>query len=79
MSERVARSRIRTNPKSYDSLLRWRLALNLNQREAALVLGMSQAKYSRLERGVGVAVRDEARKIKARTGVPIDVLAGVAS
>jgi transcriptional regulator with XRE-family HTH domain len=54
------------------------LALNLNQREAALVLGFSQGKYSRLERGVGVAVRDEARKIKARTGVPIEVLTGAA-
>lgn len=78
MSNRVARSRIRTNPKSYPSLLQWRLALNLNQREAALVLGFSQGKYSRLERGVGVAVRDEARKIKARTGVPIEVLTGAA-
>lgn len=78
MSNRVARSRIRTNPRAFSSLLQWRLAVNLSQREAAAVLGFSQGKYSRLERGLGVAVRDEARKIRARTGVPIEVLTGAA-
>lgn len=75
MSNRVQRSR---NPKAHRNLLAWRLALNLSQREAAAVLGFSQGKYSRLERGVGVAVRDEARKIMARTGVPLEALVGAA-
>jgi transcriptional regulator with XRE-family HTH domain len=78
MGTRVARSRIRTNPNSHKSLLQWRLSLNLSQREAARVFGFSQGKYSRLERGVGVVVRDEARKMAALTGVPPEVLAGVA-
>ena len=62
----------------FPNLLVWRLALNINQRDAATILGISQSKYSRLERGVGVAVRDEAKQIIARTGVPIEVLTGAA-
>jgi len=69
--------RVRTNPTKHQSLLEWRLSLNLSQIEAAAILGFSQGKYSRLERGVGVVVRDEARKISARTGVPPAILAGV--
>jgi transcriptional regulator with XRE-family HTH domain len=63
---------------NFPSLLVWRLSLNLNQREAAQILGMNQTKYSRLERGVITTKGAEAKHIIARTGVPLEILAGVA-
>jgi transcriptional regulator with XRE-family HTH domain len=64
---------------NFPSLLVWRLSLNLNQREAAQVLGMTQSKYSRLERRISTTKGAEAKHIIDRTGVPLEVLAGVAS
>lgn len=62
----------------YPNVRVWRLALNLNQRDAAVLLGVTQSKYSRLERGVYTPVGAEARHIMMRTGVPLEVLVGVA-
>ena len=78
MSNASNRKRAKRPPKTHPSLLTWRLSFNLSQREAAHILGITQQKYSRLERGIGIAVRDEARTIRERTGVPIEVLTGAA-
>jgi hypothetical protein len=64
--------------RGYPTLLVWRLALNLNQRDAARILGVNQTRYSRLERGVTTTKGAEAKRIIQRTGVPLKVLAGVA-
>ncbi len=62
----------------YPNVRVWRLALNLNQRDAAVLLGFTQSKYSRLERGKYVPVGAEAKHVMSRTGVPLEVLVGVA-
>lgn len=59
-------------------MLVWRLSLNLNQRDAAKILGVNQSKYSRLERRITTTKGAEAKHIIERTGVPLEVLAGVA-
>lgn len=63
---------------TYPSLRVWRLALHLNQREAALLLGVSQSTYGRMERGTMRPVGAEAKHVMSRTGVPLEVLVGVA-
>ncbi len=63
----------------YPTVLVWRLALNLSQRDAALLLGLSQSKYCRLERGKYLPVGADAKHIMSRTGVPLEVLVGVAA
>ena len=69
--------RIRRGGK-YPNLLVWRLALNLNQRDAAALLGLTQSTYGRLERGKIRPVGEDAKHIMSRTGVPLEVLVGVA-
>ena len=61
----------------YPTLEAWREAANLSQMEAAKLLGISQTYYGRLERGEQVAVREKARNIMAKTGVPVEVLVGL--
>jgi predicted transcriptional regulator len=63
---------------TYPNLKTWRRTLRLNQREAALLLGISQTHYCRLERGVYAPKRDVLKRLMAKTGVPIEVLVGVA-
>lgn len=70
--------RVRRPTKRYPSLRAWREDKELNQREAGRVLGISQTTYARLERGDRVAVRGRARRIMATTGVPLEVLVGLA-
>jgi transcriptional regulator with XRE-family HTH domain len=64
----------RTDP----TVLAWRMASGLSQREAASILGMTQATYSRLELGRTVPRRAALQRVLDRTGVPLDVLVGVA-
>lgn len=64
--------------RAYPNLTTWRDALNLNQFEAAEILGLSQTAYSRMERGLKLPVGDEAKRIMSETGVPLEVLVGVA-
>jgi transcriptional regulator with XRE-family HTH domain len=54
------------------------MASGLSQREAASILGMTQATYSRLELGRTVPRRAALQRVLDRTGVPLDVLVGVA-
>lgn len=63
--------------RAYPNLATWREANRINQREAADVLGFSQSKYGRLERGVLTVVGEEAIDIMDKTGVPLEVLVGV--
>lgn len=77
MSAKSPKTRVRRGGR-YPNLLVWRLALNLNQREAATLLGVSQSTYGRLERGTIRPVGEDAKHIMSRTGVPLEVLVGVA-
>ena len=65
-------------PKRHTDLRDWRLSLDISQREAADKLGISLTTYSRLERGVRAVKGEMARFLMDKTGVPIEVLAGVA-
>jgi predicted XRE-type DNA-binding protein len=60
------------------SLLGWRLAQELTQREAASILGVSQAQYARLElQKRYVRGRLAVKKFKMVTGLPTHVLMGI--
>jgi len=74
-----AKPKIVRRGNRYPTVRVWRLALNLNQRDAALLLGLTQSKYSRLERGKYLPVGAEAKAIMLRTGVSLEVLVGVAA
>jgi DNA-binding XRE family transcriptional regulator len=64
--------------RSYPDLATWRNDRKWTQQEAADFLGITQSKYSRLERGIGCAWGEEAKVLHERTGVPVAVLAGAA-
>jgi hypothetical protein len=60
------------------SLLGWRLAQQMTQRDAASVLGVSQAQYARLELHKRyVRGRLAVKKFRMVTGLPIHVLMGI--
>lgn len=63
---------------TYPNLKAWRRALRINQREAALLLGLSQSHYSKLERRTHATTGPRAKTITAKTGVPVDILVGAA-
>jgi transcriptional regulator with XRE-family HTH domain len=65
--------------RQYPGLAEWRSAARLTQREAAKILQLSQAKYSRLERRAMFARGPLAKRLAEKTGVPILDLLGVAS
>ncbi len=67
----------RLTKRSYPDLKTWRAANALGQREAAEQLGISQKSYSRFERGQRFVKGELAKQLMARTGVPLEVLAGV--
>jgi transcriptional regulator with XRE-family HTH domain len=56
----------------------WRTAHDFGQREAASQLGISQKAYSRYERRDRFVKGELARRLMTATGVPLEVLAGVA-
>ncbi len=64
--------------KAYASLKDWRTAQELNQREAARLLGVTQALYARVELRRGAPRPQRAKVISEKTGVPFEILMGVA-
>lgn len=68
----------RRTTRAYPDLKTWRAAQTLSQQEAADLLDISQASYARFERRVRYVKGDLAKRLMARTGVPVEVLTGVA-
>lgn len=68
----------RTRARVYPSLKRWRAAHELTQRQAAAKLGISQSYYTKLELGKRVPRQPHLERILTETGVPLEVLVGVA-
>lgn len=64
--------------RSYPNLKTWRDDQAMNQRDAAARLGISQKAYSRFERRERFVKGELAKRLMARTGVPLEVLTGVA-
>lgn len=62
--------------RTFPTLAAWRDALGLSQMEASRVLGISQTRYSRLERRISATRGKTARRIWKQTGVPVAVLVG---
>lgn len=67
-----------TKTRAYPNLKTWRTAKEMNQREAADFIGISQNAYCRLERGLSSPRREKAKIIMEKTGVPLEVIVGVA-
>lgn len=65
--------------RPYPSLFAWRKDNHLSQQEAAQILGVAQTSYSRLERGERFVKRTKVQQFVELTGVPIEVLLGIAS
>lgn len=65
--------------RAYPNLKTWRLNQRLSQREAAKKLGISQPLVSGLETGTKGVRAPLAKKIADVTGVPLEVLLGIAS
>lgn len=63
----------------HSSLAAWREDMGFNQREAAAYLGITQAYYSKLERRTQTPRPTLAKRLRERTGVPLDVLFGIAA
>ena len=72
------RKPIQRRPRAYPTLLAWRTANDLSQREAADLLGMTQTSYSRAELGEVCPRKDALKRVLAETGVPLEVLVGIA-
>lgn len=68
----------KTASRTYPDLITWREANGLNQRDAAKMLGISQTRYSRLERRARTATGDLAKHIIEVTRVPLETIVGVA-
>ena len=78
MPPKPTRPRRRAARRAYPTLTAWREAVNLNQREAARLLGFTQSMYARIELGKKIPVRDDLKRITRKTRVPIEVLVGAA-
>lgn len=79
MGQSKAKPRGRRKAKrAYPNLVTWREAHDLNQHEAAAILGFTQTMYSRVERQKKLLVGDAAKRVMTETGVPLEVLVGVA-
>lgn len=63
----------------HSSLAAWRRAQGFTQVEAAAYLGLSQAFYSKLERHDQVGRKATLKMLTEATGVPLDILMGIAS
>lgn len=64
--------------RPYPTLKHWREANGLNQREAAGRLGITQSEYSKLETGKRTPRPKRLTAIVHETGVPLEVLLGIA-
>lgn len=71
-------SQPRSRTRAYPNLKRWREAHEWTHREAAARLGVSQSYYTKLELGKRIPRKKNLEKILAETGVPLEVLVGVA-
>lgn len=73
------KTRTKEAQRSFPDLKAWRYELRISQAEAARRLGISQKSYSRFELGQRYVKGPLAKRLMARTGVPLEVLAGVAA
>lgn len=64
--------------RSYPTLKAWRTAMQLNQREAAKQLGLTQSLYSKFERQTHRPRPERAKAISEKTGVPFEIVLRVA-
>jgi len=76
--DKPTRRKITKATRPYPTLKAWREAHGLNQHEAAEILRLTQTQYSRTERGLRQPVGAEAKHVMTETGVPLEVLVGVA-
>lgn len=65
--------------RPYRSLVEYRRANNLSQTEAAHKLGVSQSYWSKVELGMRCPRPALAARLMRETGVPLEVLMGIAS
>ena len=63
--------------RTYPTLKAWRLGTQRNQVDAARFLGISQAFYSKLERGVQFPDRLNAKMISEKAQVPLETVLGL--
>jgi len=63
--------------RRHPSLLAWRRHLRLNQRDAAVILRISQATYGRFELGVRAPKPRLGKAIAEKTGVPFEKVMGL--
>jgi transcriptional regulator with XRE-family HTH domain len=66
------------NQRAYRSLAEYRQAYNLTQREAAKQFGVSQSAWSKMEAGNRHPRPERAKLLMEHTGVPLEVLMGIA-
>lgn len=67
-----------TEPEAFETLLAWRTAKGYDQSTAAKKLGVSQATYSRMERGVQIPRPRLRKRIVAKSHVAVESLIGAA-
>lgn len=67
----------RTTRTKAQSLRGWRLRHNLDQREAAKILGLSQSAYARFELGKRFPRPRAANRIRIITGLSLEVILGI--
>ena len=60
------------------SLYAWRLSRGWSQQQAARHLGISQGYFAKLEQGRQTPRPTIAKRLTVKTGVPLDVLLGIA-
>lgn len=63
----------------FNSLKAWREAHELSQREAAGQFGVSQGAWNKIELGLRTPRKALLAKLAHGTGVPVEVLTGIAS
>lgn len=62
------------NKELTERIKRWRLAMGVNQSEAAEALGIAQGAYSRIETGKRMMKLPEAIKLSQRLGVDLTMM-----
>jgi transcriptional regulator with XRE-family HTH domain len=68
-----------TSRPAFDSLREWRHAQGFDQGTAARFLEISRAYYCKLEHAVAAPRPTIAKRVTERTGVPLEVLLGIAA
>jgi DNA-binding XRE family transcriptional regulator len=75
--KRFRNARARTTRVPLKSLKGWRLRHNLDQREAARIIGVSQSTFARMEALKRYPRPSLAKKMKVITGLSIEVIMGI--